>query len=599
MQPTSDACASCFDGFYLNGSDCLRYTLSDCEIYQTQTDRCQKCDDGFFDRNGTCPVITQDNCGTQSLDSNECTSCVRGYYLQNGVCLGFTISCLSYSSTKNECIACPNGQYLESRNHTCKNHTVSNCSSFSQNSDHCETCVDKHYYSAGLCLPYTVTNCKIYHALFDECVTCRENFYHFKQKCNPYNVTNCTKLSPFSDVCLVCKDDHFNLNGNCIPYSAEHCGTLHPNRDSCETCESKMFYQLHIEEDLFKCRPVTPVEKCERFEENQDKWHTCEKGHYLDESSNTCHEVPDTIANCSELLSATECKYCVAPYFLRNNECVKTDHLIDKCIRYQSNAKCEECGGANLLSEDKTLCLKITESSCATYLDPANCKTCSGNKVIKYIDDSNGSIVSGLNGEDLTTRRAICNDCGIKGCAMARRSFPENTCIECEANHFKTSSSSCDRVNHPIENCSKYFSDGVCSECSDNHLLSWDKKACLYSVSFLGGNCQSGKFYSEPKCFLCKQGFYFDAEGVCEPCKMKGCAICPSTSPASCRLCRKGYYMDKSSQCVQNGSTSSGERLSKEISDDGLGLSEGLNGSTGKLGLFGLVFLLLVIGWRE
>ena len=596
---SSDACLACEIGFYKQGSSCLPYTVSDCEIYQTGTDRCQKCRNGFFNRNGTCAVITQDNCATQSLDSNECTSCVSGYYLQNGVCLSYTISCLSYSSTKNQCIACPSGQYLESENHTCINYSITNCNTFSASSDECETCVDNDYYSGGLCLPYTVTNCKIYHSLFDECVTCQDNFYHYKQKCMPYNVINCTKLSPVSDVCLVCMDNHFNLNGNCIPYSAENCGTFHPTRDSCETCESKMFYQLHIQEDLYKCKPVTPVDNCEKYELNKDKCHTCEKGYYLDESSKTCHEVPETIANCSEFKNASECKYCVAPYFLRNNECIKTDHLIDKCIRYESNTKCEECEGANLLSEDKTLCLKITESSCATYLDPANCKTCSGNKVINYIDDSNGSIVSGLNGEDLSTRRAICNDSGINGCAMARRSFPMNTCIECEMNYFKTSPSSCNRVNQPIANCTKYFSDGVCSECADNHLLSSDKKSCLFDVSFLGDNCQSGKFFAEPKCFLCKQGFYFDDEGVCKPCAMEGCAICSSTSFASCRLCQKGYYMDKSNQCIQNGSTSSEGRLSKEISDDGLEFNEGLNGSIGKVPLFGLVFLLLVIGWRE
>ena len=591
---SSDACLACEVGFYKQGSNCLPYTISDCDIYQSGTDRCQKCTDGFFNRNGTCALITQSNCATQSLDSNECTSCVDGYYLQNGVCLSYTISCLDYSATKNQCIACPYGQFLEGKNHTCINYTVTNCNTFSASSDECETCVDNHYYSGGLCLPYTVTNCKIYHALFDECVTCQENFYHYKQKCMPYNIINCAKLSPVSDVCLLCMDNHFNLNGNCIPYSAENCGTFHPTRDSCVTCESKMFYQLHIEDDLYKCKAVTPVEDCEKYEDNEDKCHTCEKGHYLDESSNSCHEVPETIANCSEFLNATDCKHCVAPYFLQNNECVKSDHLIDKCVIYKSNTKCQECEGANLLSEDSTLCLKITESSCATYLDPANCKTCSGNRVINYIDDSNGSIVSGLNGEDLTTRRAICNDSGINGCALARRSFPENTCIECESNYFKTSSSSCDSVTQPIDNCDKYFSDGVCSECADNHLLASDKKSCLFDVSFLGENCQSGKFFSEPKCFLCQDGHYFDQDGKCKPCAMDGCAVCTQSASASCRLCKQGYYMDDSNQCVQNGSASTASKQFREVSDDGTNGWDWLSGSVGRLNLLlGFFFILI------
>lgn len=299
----------------------------------------------------------------------------------------------------------------------------------------------------------------------------------------------------------------------------------------------------------------------------------------MDETYNSCHEVPDTVANCSEFLSMTECKYCVTPYFLRENHCVKSDRIIYKCRVYKDDAKCEECEGANLLSEDGTLCLKFTESSCETYLNPANCKTCSGNKVINYIDDSNGSIVSGLNGEDLTTRRAICKDSGITGCAIARRSHPTNTCVECDPNHFKASSSSCDRVTQPIDNCDKYFQDGVCSECSDNHILSLDKKECLYSVSFLGDNCQSGKFFSEPKCLWCRKGHYFDENHRCAPCAMKGCAVCPGSAPASCRLCAQGYFMDSSRQCLENGTKAASTEETEGSSGDTFGLFSSLSGS--------------------
>ena len=133
-----------------------------------------------------------------------------------------------------------------------------------------------------------------------------------------------------------------------------------------------------------------------------DKCKICQNGFYLDESTNTCHKVPDTVANCKEFVDASTCKFCVAPYYLSDNTCHKSDHVIDKCVKYQANTKCVECDGANMLSTDATLCLKITEPSCDTYQDPSNCKTCAGNNVINFIDDSNGSLVSGLNGEDLS-----------------------------------------------------------------------------------------------------------------------------------------------------------------------------------------------------
>ena len=589
-----NACLTCMNGFYLQDRECLAYSISDCENFESDKDRCNKCKPGFFKRNGKCQPISQNNCATHAEDSNNCSSCETGYYLQNGMCLTYTISCLDYSPSSNQCLSCPDGQFLEIENRKCINYTVDNCATYSLTSNHCETCVDNHYFKGGKCMAYTVTNCNVFHSLFDECITCQEGFYHYKKNCLPYNIINCEKYSPVSDVCLVCEEKHFNLNGNCFPYSAENCGTYDPNRDACVTCKSEMFYKLTIKDDWFQCKAVTKVEDCDVYEEYKDKCYTCEKGYYLDESTNTCHEVPKTVSNCQEFTDAQNCKSCVAPYYLDNNTCVKSDHKIDKCVKYLSNTKCSECEGSNMLSEDSTLCLKITEPSCETYLNPSNCKTCSGNFVINYIDDSNGTIVSGLNGEDLTSRRAICNNSGIDNCTLARRSFPENTCLECKTNYFLASSSSCLPITQQIDNCDKYFSDGVCAQCSNNHVLSQDKTKCLFDMTFLGDNCQSGKFFSEPKCFLCRTGHYFDSDGNCQPCAMKGCAICTEDSSASCRLCDQGYYMNEEMKCVENGTTSSA-RLAKEIADDGIDRFGAFKESVAKLASFINILFIMVV----
>ena len=566
---SANACLTCPLGFYLQESNCLPYTVSDCDQFAADENRCSKCKSGFFLRNGLCQVISQNNCATHSQTKDECTSCEDGYYLQNGNCLTFTISCDGYSKTSNKCISCPSGQYLEPKNFTCINYTVNNCKTYSATSNNCETCVPKHYYNNGLCIPYTVTNCKVYHALFDECVTCQENFYHHQKWCLPYNVINCKKLSPVTDVCLVCEENFFNYNGNCFPYTAENCKDFDPTRDSCISCLSDKFYKLRVKEDLFQCKAVSEVDDCDTYEDFEDKCEKCEKGYYLDQSMNTCHEVPETISNCKEFTNAEICKTCVAPYYLDNNTCVKSDHLIDKCIKYQSNTKCLECEGSNMLSEDSTLCLKITESSCETYLNPSQCKTCAGNMVINYIDDVGSTLVSGLNGEDLTNRRAICVDSGISHCTIARNGYPDNICLVCASGYFLSNNTSCLEVTQTIDNCETYYSNGVCSQCTSNHVLSTDKTECLFDVSFLGNNCQAGKFFSEPKCFLCKSGYYFDSNGDCQPCAMDGCAVCTQDSSASCRLCKNGYYMNSEMKCIANGTTTSA-RLAKNLADDGL-----------------------------
>jgi hypothetical protein len=349
-----------------------------------------------------------------------------------------------------------------------------------------------------------------------------------------------------------------------------------------------------VRDDLFRCKGVSEVENCDIYEEFDDKCEKCDKGFYLDQSTNTCHEVPETVANCKEFTNSETCKTCIAPYYLDNNTCVKSDHLIDKCINYESNTKCKECEGSNMLSDDSTLCLKITEPSCESYLDPSNCKTCAGNLVINYIDDVNGSIISGLNGEDLSSRRAICVDSGISQCTLAKNSYPQNTCLECASGYFLVSSSSCQLVTQTIDHCETYYSNGVCAQCESNHVLSSDKSQCLYDVSFLGNNCQAGKFFSEPKCFLCRSGYYFDSNGNCQPCAMTGCAVCTEDTSASCRLCQKGFYMSSDMKCIANGTLTSA-RLEKEIADDGLLSGHSYEESISRLSQFMILSIWIVV----
>ena len=418
-------------------------------------------------------------------------------------------------------------------------------------------------------------NCNVYHTLFDECVTCKENFFHTKNMCKPYNVVNCASYSVISDLCLTCLEGHYNTYGNCLPYTAKNCATYYPDINYCKTCQSKMFYKLRIKRDLFKCKDVTEVDNCDLYQEYQDKCYNCITGYYLDESTNSCHEVPETVENCEEFIDADNCKSCVSPYYLENNVCIRSENEITKCIQYQSNTKCSKCEGASILSDDSTLCLQITEPSCETYLDGANCKTCSGNNVINYINDATNVITAGLNGEDISSSRSICNDSGIADCVMAKSSFPDNTCIKCDQNFF-LSSSTCEPITQLIPNCETYFADGVCSQCQDNHLLSANKRQCILNVSFLTKNCQSGKFYSEPKCFQCRSGYYYTDEETCLPCKMQGCSVCSQNSPASCILCQKTYYMNENMQCIGNGSTTIARTVNKSV-DTGILPSESIH----------------------
>ena len=337
-------------------------------------------------------------------------------------------------------------------------------------------------------------------------------------------------------------------------------------RDACLTCKAGAFFRQTVEKDFFVCEPAKNVTKCKTYNLNKDACATCEDGYYFEPLKNECIANPSAVSQCSIYSSATTCKECIAPYYLdvNANQCLKSELLIDKCIYYSSNSRCAKCEGANLLRPDGQLCERIIEFSCKTYKDNRNCESCAGNNIIQYIRDVDNSKVSGLNGEDLTDRRAICEPSGIANCADAQEGYPLPTCNICEKGYFKAAPTQCQVVTQTIDKCETYFKDGVCAQCEPNHLLNHTKDACEFDLTFLGDNCQEGKFFSEPHCARCKSGYYFNSSGDCTPCSMDGCAVCSANDSKSCKLCKNGYYMNSSLTCVNSGT----KKLAKTAADE-------------------------------
>ena len=575
---TSNSCISCTHGFYLNNEECIAYTVSNCQKYNINQNLCSTCIKGFFFSNGLCNPNLSKNCEESSTEEHSCLVCIPGFFLQNGVCQPYSISCKEYNLYLNKCISCPSGQFLEITGGICVAYTVKNCLEYHLAANKCFNCSSQYYLEDGTCMPYTVANCKVYHPLIDECVTCPENFYHKEQKCKPYNIKNCTVKNLISDVCLQCNSGFYNDMGSCFAYTAMNCKTYMKNRDMCEECVS-MTYKFRLYEDYFECQMVDIVEQCKEYKSTENKCENCNDGYYLEENLNSCNMNPDTIENCFEYSNDTTCFSCLAPYYLEKNKCVKSDNIIIKCNQYTSNSTCSKCEGANMLSEDKKICNRILEPSCATYKDTSNCLTCKGNNVITYINDSDFSVVSGLNGETLTNRRAVCRASGIENCSIAQEGYPTSICNKCDKNFFLSSKSSCELVTILIDHCDIYFANGICSQCLSNHVLTADKTHCKFDVSFLGTNCQEGKFYSKPKCLICQAGYYFDSKGDCVKCEMIGCAVCTQDFSSSCRMCLNGYYMDSDMKCKVISTDLAGlegnllnEDNAREVLDTGMSL---------------------------
>lgn len=572
-QTDKDECASCESGQMINNGKCVRRTAPNCREFHPTADLCESCPDGFFLSNFKCVRHKKKHCSEFAAGSDYCLTCESNFFFNNGVCLPYAVTCLSYDPNSNACTACPPDQYLETRSRVCVSYTVQNCASLNSTANKCVSCDDDYYWENGLCKAYTVNHCEIYHTLFDECVTCRNGFYPLGRKCKEYSVKHCTKKSPVADICLVCMSSYFNYKGHCHPYTAQHCATFNPMRDACLTCKEGAFFKQAVDKDFFVCEPAKSVDKCKVYNADEDACAECEEGNYFEPIKNACMPNPSAVSQCSMYSSATACKECLAPYYLNvnKNECVKSTLTIDKCIIYASNSRCSKCEGANLLRADGDMCERIIEFSCLTYRDNRNCASCEGNKVIQYVKDTDNSKVSGLNGEDLTNRRAICEPSNIANCADAQEGYPVPTCNRCNKGYFKSASSECQLVLESIDKCETYFKDGVCAQCEPNHLLNHSKDACEFDLTFLGDNCQEGKFFSEPHCARCKSGFYFNSSGDCKGCTMEGCAVCGATDSASCKLCKNGYYMNTTKNCIKSGTKKLAKTVDGEECPEGQG----------------------------
>jgi hypothetical protein len=274
------------------------------------------------------------------------------------------------------------------------------------------------------------------------------------------------------------------------------------------------------------------------------------------------------INHCAQYASDTFCSVCETNYFVYNGRCKKSENIISKCLVYKHDGVCSQCEANHILSGNNDKCLKIEEQSCKTYSDHLNCLTCHDDKVLSYIDDSTFEIISGFNGENLTNKRAVCVESGIPNCSFARESYPTHICLKCNSGYYLGPDNTCIKVAKLIEGCETYYSDGICSECMNNKVLSSDNLSCKTDLSLIGENCKEGKIYSEPQCFICESGYFLNTESdSCDPCEVEGCAVCVSSQ--QCSLCKSGYYMDQFNFCNENGVTEE-EKKARVIEDDGL-----------------------------
>lgn len=558
---TMDACVSCIKGFYLDEKSCKGYTIDNCIVFHPQQNFCLLCNDGFVqDNTGNCVYQAIDYCEVYYQHIHGCSFCREGYYTGPELnCLPHTkLNCEVASETEDKCIKCQDGFYIE--NNQCSQYTVENCFQYNPFQNKCLNCLSGFFYDDGLCHSYDLANCALSNSFEDICSMCNEGYYlGTDRKCyrlsspckvsDPYNdacvscapdyhlddvrhcmpnmLDNCLEYVPDENKCAVCEKDHWIDSGICSNYFAKNCKSFKTNEDLCEECESNMFYK----NTNGICLPITKVLNCETYSSSADECSECKEGFYLF-SSTECKSNPVGIQNCKEYKDIKTCSKCKFPYYLLENKCLQSSTSDSNCAEYLSDGICGKCISSKILSFNNT-CDDPVNTTCTEYADKDNCSLCSQGEVLKKDDND----------------KMTCVASGLSNCAQAELSGTNIVCKLCE-NGYLLESDECVSPDTSIDKCLQYESQTKCSLCDTGFLLATDQLSCVTNDNKIPSDCLYGKLNSNPICYECDPGYWFDSSGSCVKCGGDGCDIC-SPNGEKCKLCAKGYYMNTQMNCEQ------------------------------------------------
>ena len=541
FNPNSNECLSCEDGLWNDNGVCKRYKAINCRVYAINVDQCASCLDNHFldSTNGSCYASGDPNCEILEIYEDSCLRCYSGYFINTTKnCEPYTIqNCRYRNPLKNACLVCNDGFFLND-SMDCQMNSQKNCLGYINNMNECASCEPGHFFSDGICSLYTIENCREFDSHADNCLVCKDNHYKWKNDCKEYTAEHCKTFNPLLDHCASCEEDRYLQLGKCLEYTLEDCKKKHPEADMCEECEEGEYFR----NGYGKCQEVTEVEDCMTYDKYFDKCIACEDTHYLMDGK--CMANPSGVYQCKTYATEELCAVCNAPYYLKENKCYHTTVIIPNCSYYSFDGNCGKCDGNAFLISNA--CVAVTESSCTEYTSPENCSKCAVNEVL----DTSGSTV-------------VCKASGITDCFEAEYSTEPitppvtdpptpastitNLCKKCMPGFF-LKDNACTATTTVTE-CSEYETEELCSKCKPNFILSKDKKSCTAIGTIAGANCSTARNTASPECIVCKDGFFFNSEGVCTECQVTGCAICDVINLRKCKLCKSGYQMTELFYC--------------------------------------------------
>ena len=572
-------CASCESNKFIPGTNqcliCPEGCL-ECEYDKAEEDAvCIKCKNNYILKPQSkecilCKNIEEMGEGCQNCIINpsnknyECLSCLNNYdytFINN------TFKCISNTNpVENNLQGCKIAQYIQSSNsYECLLCINNDFKRFIPviNSKSCidpssialsENCLEAEKKENG----YSCIKCDSNYALIEDVNTQLKNCSE-----RELDISYCLegKIEEGKYICIKCVNNSLPESNKCS------CDKMSFSKDS------KFCYKCN---DFIKGNPgCDESEGCEYFPEiDEVKCKKCKNG-YFELNEGQCVSCSNRIPNCGKCHydksnDKVICDNCINDiYFLitqenkcQLNDCEEYPEISPGCIickdklnEYKENKKCQRCKHGYFKTNEE-ICIYCSSEQyggpacygCGYEIDEAGkqtnkiiCNECYSDYYPEYYsedeyEDSEVSYDETDFNIPLLSKEGKCYDCqivhsdGCRKCEFKKDKDGKESlkCVSCYEEYYLNPEGKCINITGLIprkQNCKEYmFSSG------DIQFKLYDDNS-FYIYDYTNYDTVYKTIYDtelkgfESKCLKCKEGYYFNSEGICEKVNYEDCSF--------------------------------------------------------------------------
>ena len=526
--------------FIIKNSDIILNTsqyIVFCESYFYDGDfKCNKCKEGkLLAINKKKCVPKMGGCTIAAVNDNQCDTCLPDNALINFNCIkGEIKNCSTYYSSVNKekiiCKDCQNEFFKEVNQLSCLKTAVKYCEK-PLGLQKCSKCYDGYVLYDDLDFHYCFE--------LDSSLECKDAT--FKTNLTYGGELTCEKCKEPNQIFITSENDLIINKTVCMKYHEIFKCKKYSDTNLLST---STFYCLECEEGFYLSSSTgictkrkLIIEKCIKFSQIDDLCSECDSTSFIDKNGTVCQSYPKGVLGCIGYLSEKECNKCQHDTFLTMNTCkkIENDDKVDNCFYYKSATLCQECKKNYALEDNK--CIKSSLSRCLRLKTSKKCDLCEEGYGLDKKDDDN----------------VQCLPLSKTNCISYNPNTPY-PCIKCKNGFYSDPDGFCFEADPIINNCLEYKKNDECEKCQINTILSLDRKNChstSFFTNYLPLNCLKADEVNKV-CTVCKPGFKF-VDFECKACTnlTEGCFSC-NFDESDCFVCKNGYFMDKNGVCNSN-----------------------------------------------